>query len=633
MPGETSALPGLAAFLERQRRIGLLRFMTCGSVDDGKSTLIGRLLYDTRLLLDDQLAALERDSRVHGSAGEDIDFALAVDGLEAEREQNITIDVAWRFFSTERRRFIVADTPGHEQYTRNMATGASGAELAVVLVDARNGVLTQTLRHSFIAALMGIRHVVLAVNKIDLVDFDRARFEAIRADYERAVRPLGLASLVAIPISARHGDNVIAPSARTPWYGGPSLLAYLESVQVADAAAERPFRMPVQWVNRANLDFRGYSGTIASGRVALGDAVAVAPSGRTGSIARILTADGEAAFAEAGEAVTLVLAEQIDISRGDVLAAAAAPVAMAARCEADIVWLAEQPLFPGRSYLFKLATRTVSGTVTRIRHRIDPDTYGQVPAETLSANDIATVSISLAAPLAMEPFRDSHALGGFILIDRLGNGTSAVGMVRSMAAASPNVVWQAPAVDRRARAAAKGQKPVVLWFTGLSGAGKSTIANLVERRLHALGRHTYVLDGDNLRHGLNYDLGFSEADRVENIRRAAEAARLLVDAGLIVLASFISPYRSDRDAARERLGEGEFLEVYVDTPLEECRRRDPKGFYKRVDAGLIRNFTGVDAPYEPPLSPDLRLVTTSATAEALAERVVEELQRRGLLTP
>ena len=623
----------LADFLEQQRRIGLLRFLTCGSVDDGKSTLIGRLLYDTKLIFDDHLAALARDSRKHGTAGEDIDFALLVDGLEAEREQGITIDVAYRFFTTDRRRFIVADTPGHEQYTRNMATGASNAELAVVLVDARNGVLTQTRRHSFIAALMGIRHVVLAVNKIDLVEFDQARFEAIRDDYAHAVRELGFRSLVAIPLSARFGDNVIATSERTPWYEGPSLLGHLETVDVSEPAAARPFRMPVQWVNRPNLDFRGYSGTVASGRVQVGERVSVSPSGRSGTVAQIVTMDAELEQAEPGDAVTLVLAEQIDISRGDVLAAADSHVPVADKFDAQVVWLNEQKLFPGRSYLFKLGTRTVSGTITRILHRVDVNTYEQVPAETLSANDVALVSVSLAAPMAMERFRDNHALGGLIAIDRLSHATVAVGMVETLAHAATNVVWHAMGVDKRARAAAKGQKPAVLWFTGLSGTGKSTIANLVELKLHALGRHTYVLDGDNLRHGLNRDLGFSEADRVENIRRVAETARLMIDAGLIVLASFISPYRSDRDSARERMAVGEFLEVFVDTPIEECRRRDPKGLYKRVDAGLIRNFTGVDAPYEPPEAPELHLVTTTAPAEVLAERVVEELLARGLLEP
>ena len=624
-------LAPLEQFLARQEKIGLLRFLTCGSVDDGKSTLIGRLLYDTKLIFDDHLAALKRDSARHGTAGEHIDFALLVDGLEAEREQGITIDVAYRFFTTEKRRFIVADTPGHEQYTRNMATGASNADLAVVLVDARNGVLTQTRRHSFIASLIGISHVVLAVNKIDLVDFSQARFNEIREDYAEAVAGLGFASLTAIPLSARFGDNVIEKSARTPWYDGPSLLGHLETVDVDAAASVQPFRMPVQWVNRPNLDFRGYSGTIASGTIRPGDRVTVAASGRSSTVARIVTMDGDLDRAGAGSAVTLTLADQIDISRGDVLMAPGAPVSVADKFEAHVVWLTEQHLFPGRSYIFKLATRCVSGTVTRIVHRIDVNSYAEAPAETLGMNDVARIGVSLTAPVAMERFADNQALGGFIVIDRLSNATVGVGMIEAITPGSTNIVWHDLAVDKEARAALKGQRPAALWFTGLSGAGKSTIANLVDRRLHALGRHTFILDGDNVRHGLNRDLGFSEADRVENIRRAAEAARLMVEAGLIVMVSFISPYRSDREAARERFEQGEFIEVFIDTPIDECRRRDPKGLYARADAGKIRNFTGVDAPYEAPLSPELHLCTTEAEAETLADRVIEELRRRALI--
>ncbi len=621
----------LESFLARQERIGLLRFLTCGSVDDGKSTLIGRLLYDTRLIFDDQLATLQRDSVRHGTAGEHIDFALLVDGLEAEREQGITIDVAYRFFTTDKRRFIVADTPGHEQYTRNMATGASNAELAVVLVDARHGVLTQTRRHSFIASLLGIRHVVLAVNKIDLVDFSEARFNEIRDDYQRAVTGLGFASLVAIPLSARFGDNVIESSPNTPWYHGPSLLGHLESVDVDAAASVQPFRMPVQWVNRPNLDFRGYSGTIAAGSVRSGDRVTVAASGRSSTVARIVTMDGDLDRAGAGSAVTLTLADQIDISRGDVLTAPGAPVAVADKFDAHVVWLTEQRLFPGRSYIFKLATRSVSGTVTRIVHRIDVNSYAEVPADTLGVNDVAAISVSLTAPMAMERFAEDRTLGGFIVIDRLTNATVGVGMIGMITPGSTNIVWHDMAVDKAARAALMGQLPAALWFTGLSGAGKSTIANLVDRKLHALGRHTFILDGDNVRHGLNRDLGFSEADRVENIRRAAEAARLMVEAGLIVMVSFISPYRSDREAARERFESGEFIEVFIDTPIDECRRRDPKGLYARADAGKIRNFTGVDAPYEAPAAAELHLRTTEADAETLADRVVEALRERGMI--
>ena len=627
-PADTTPLQH---FLARQEQIGLLRFLTCGSVDDGKSTLIGRLLYDTKLIFDDQLATLQRDSARHGTAGEHIDFALLVDGLEAEREQGITIDVAYRFFATDRRRFIVADTPGHEQYTRNMATGASNAELAVVLVDARHGVLTQTRRHSFIASLLGIRHVVLAVNKIDLVGFSEARFNEIRDAYARAVARLGFTSLVAIPLSARFGDNVIARGEHLPWYQGPSLLDHLETVDVEAASALRPFRMPVQWVNRPNLDFRGYAGTIAAGSIRPGDRITVAASGRSSTVTRIVTMDGDRDRAGTDEAVTLTLADPIDISRGDVLTAPGAPVMVADKFEAHVVWLSEQTLFPGRSYIFKLGTRSVSGSITQIRHRIDVNSYAEVPADTLGVNDVAAIGVSLIAPIAMERFADSRELGGFIVIDRLTNATVGVGMIETITPGSTNIVWHELAVDKEARAALKGQRPAALWFTGLSGAGKSTIANLVDRKLHALGRHTYILDGDNVRHGLNRDLGFAEADRVENIRRAAEAARLMVDAGLIVMVSFISPYRSDRDAARERFEAGEFIEVFIDTPIDECRRRDPKGLYARADAGQIRNFTGVDAPYEAPATPELRLLTTEADAEALADRVIEELRRRALI--
>ncbi len=628
----TQAAPApLEAFLARQEQIGLLRFLTCGSVDDGKSTLIGRLLYDTKLIFDDQLATLKRDSVKHGTAGEHIDFALLVDGLEAEREQGITIDVAYRFFTTDKRRFIVADTPGHEQYTRNMATGASNAELAVVLVDARQGVLTQTRRHSFIASLLGIRHVVLAVNKIDLVDFSEERFNEIRDDYMQAVAGLGFRSLMAIPLSARFGDNVIARSANTPWYTGPSLLGHLETVDVEGEAAVRPFRMAVQWVNRPNLDFRGYAGTIAAGTIKPGDRVTVAASGRNSTVARIVTMDGDLERAGAGSAVTLTLAEQIDISRGDVLAAPGAPMPVADKFEAHVVWLSEHALFPGRSYIFKLGTRSISGSITRIRHRVDVNTFAQVAADRLGVNDVAVVGVSLSAPMAMERFADNRELGGFIVIDRLTNATVGVGMIDTITHGSTNIVWHDMAVDKEARAELKGQRPVALWFTGLSGAGKSTIANLVDRKLYALGRHSYILDGDNVRHGLNRDLGFSEADRVENIRRAAEAGRLMVDAGLIVIISFISPYRSDRDAARERFAAGEFIEVFIDTPVDECRRRDPKGLYARADAGQIRNFTGVSAPYEAPADPELRLATTEADADALADRVIEELRQRGMI--
>ncbi len=617
-------------FLARQSDIGTLRFLTCGSVDDGKSTLIGRLLHETGMILDDQLATLVRESARHGTTGDDIDYALLVDGLEAERSQGITIDVAYRYFATGRRRFIVADTPGHAQYTRNMATGAANADLAVLLVDARQGIMTQTRRHAFVVSLMGIRRVVLAVNKIDLVDFSEAIFTDIAEAFAVAAQALGFTGITAIPTSARYGDNVTSRSGRMPWYAGPSLLEHLETVDVA-GPVDGPFRMPVQWVNRADASFRGYAGTIASGRVAAGDVVSVARSpGVQARVARIVTMDGDLAQAGAGDAVTLDLDAKIDLSRGDVLQSGPA-IAVSDRCDADIVWLHEAPLFPGRGYLVKLGTATVAASITRIRHRIDIDSFEHVAADTLEINDIARVTIALGAPLAMERYAENRDLGGFVLIDRRSNATVAVGMIDSIASSAGGVVWQAIEVDKQARAAMKGQRPAAIWFTGLSGAGKSTIANLVERRLHALGRHTALLDGDNVRHGLNRDLGFSEADRIENIRRAAEAARLMVEAGLIALVSFISPYRSDRDTARALFDAGEFIEVFVDTPVDECRRRDPKGLYKRADAGEIRNFTGVSAPYEAPDNPELHLLTADSTADQLADRVVEALRARGIL--
>ena len=605
---------------------GLLRFITCGSVDDGKSTLIGRLLYETGSVLTDQLATLKRDSQRHGTTGTEPDYALLVDGLEAERQQAITIDVAYRFFSSAGRRFIVADTPGHEQYTRNMATGASTADLAVVLLDASKGLLTQTRRHSLIVSLMGIRHVVLAVNKADLIGFDQARFEAIRAEYAAAVASYGFATLQAIPLAARFGDNMVELSPRTPWYTGPTLLQHLETV-VLEQAAERPFRMPVQWVNRPNSDFRGYCGTLTSGRLRPGDAVVAAGSGRQSTVARIVTGDGDQPEARKGDAVTLVLADELDVSRGEVLTAEAAPVATADQFQAHLIWLAVAPLVSGRPYLFKLATTTVPGSVTRIRHRIDLNTQEHLSADALAVNEVGVVNLSLSTAIAFEPYAESRELGGFIVIDRLTNATVGVGMIDFALRRATNIAWQELAVDRESRAALKGQRPIVVWFTGLSGSGKSTIANLVERRLHAAGRHTYMLDGDNVRHGLNRDLGFTEADRVENIRRVAEVTALMADAGLIVLVSFISPYRAERRMARELLPEGQFIEVFVDTPIEECRRRDPKGLYAKVDAGLIKNFTGVDAPYEAPENPEVWLKTLAATPEQAAEAVAERLAR------
>ena len=628
MNADTPTTSSLDSFLIEQAQLGLLRFLTCGSVDDGKSTLIGRLLHEAGQILDDQLATLEKDSVRHGTTGEEIDFALLVDGLEAEREQGITIDVAYRFFTTNRRRFMVADTPGHEQYTRNMATGAANADLAVLLVDARHGLMTQTRRHAFVVSLMGIRHVVLAVNKIDLVDFSEARYEEIHAQFAAMVKNLGFASIKAIPISARFGDNITVPSHRTPWYSGPTMLDYLETVDVSDDTA-KPFRMPVQWVSRPDHTFRGYAGTVATGSIRPGERIAVASSGVGATVKRIVTMDGDRDVALQGDAITLVLAEEVDISRGDVVTTGAA-VAVSDRFDANLVWLSEAPLYPSRSYLLKLGAATVAGTVTRILHRVDINTYEHGGADTLKMNDVAHVSVTLGTAIAVEAYAGDKDLGGFILIDRMTNSTVAVGMVTRVADTGGNIVWQKQEVDKAARAIQKHQHPATIWFTGLSGAGKSTIANLVEQKLHAIGRHTFMLDGDNVRHGLNRDLGFSEADRIENIRRAAEAAKLMVEAGLIVLVSFISPYRSDRTAARELHAQGEFLEVFVDTPVDECRRRDPKGLYKRADAGLIPNFTGVSAPYEAPINPEIHLDTTSAPADVLAERVVEELRARGL---
>jgi bifunctional enzyme CysN/CysC len=621
----------LSAVLRLPQDAGLLRFLTCGSVDDGKSTLIGRLLYETRALFEDQLTALEHDSRKFGTVGEGIDFALLMDGLEAEREQGITIDVAYRFFATERRRFIVADTPGHQQYTRNMATGASTADLAVLLIDARKGVVTQTRRHSFIASLLGIRHVVLAVNKMDLIGFDPECFAAIRADYENFAKGLGFTSLQAIPLSARFGDNITRPSSNTPWYEGPSLLEYLETVEIESDPVGAPFRMPVQWVNRPHLDFRGYAGTVASGCARPGDALTVLPAGKTTTLSRIVSMDGERPEARAGDAVTLVLAEEIDVSRGDVLAAASAPAPVAEQFAAHLVWMSETPLFPGRSYLFKSGTRTVAGSVTAIKHRINVDTHEHLAAKELHLNDVGVVNLSLASPIAFEPYATNRTLGSFIVIDRMSNETAGAGTIDFALRRGTNLTWQHLDVDRAARAALKDQAPAILWFTGLSGAGKSTIANLVERKLHAMGRHTYVLDGDNVRHGLNRDLGFTEADRVENIRRVAEVAKLFADAGLIVIASFISPYRADRAMARAGLEEGIFFEVFVDTPIEECQRRDPKGLYAKVAAGQITNFTGIDAPYEPPENPEIHLSTVGHTPESLADAVIASLRRRGIV--
>ena len=628
MTGPTGAL---SKYLAEQERKTFLRFLTCGSVDDGKSTLIGRLLYDSKLLFEDHLAALRKDSGKYGTTGGDIDFALLVDGLEAEREQGITIDVAYRFFSTDRRKFIVADTPGHEQYTRNMATGASNSELAVILVDARKGVLTQTRRHSYIASLLGIRHVVLAVNKIDLVNFSQSVFDAVTAEFAEFARRLDFASMVSIPISARFGDNVIKKSENTPWYGGSSLLEHLETVDVESELVKKPFRLPVQWVNRPNHDFRGFAGTIATGRVRPGDSVVVAQSGRMARVERIVTMDGDLDEALAGEAVTLTIDREIDISRGDLLCDPSARPEVTDQFAAHVLWMSEDELLPGRQYLVKVGTRLVPVSVTELKHKVDVNTLEQLAAKTLALNEVGYCNISAAQPVAFDSYAENRDTGGFILIDRFTNATVAAGMIDFGLRRATNVHWQALDVNKVSRAESKHQKPAVLWFTGLSGSGKSTIANLVERTLFAEGRHTYLLDGDNVRHGLNRDLGFTDADRVENIRRVAEAARLFVDAGLIVLVSFISPFRSERRMARDILGPGEFLEIFVDTPIEVCMERDPKGLYLKASHGEIKNFTGIDSPYETPETAEILVRTVGSEPAACAQQIVNHLKASGFI--
>jgi bifunctional enzyme CysN/CysC len=605
--------------------VDLLRFITCGSVDDGKSTLLGRLLYDSRLILDDQLDALEADSRRHGTQGEGIDFALLVDGLAAEREQGITIDVAYRFFATERRKFIAADTPGHEQYTRNMATGASTADLAIILVDARKGVLTQTRRHSYLVHLLGIRQIVVAVTKMDLVEYDEERFGAVVAEYGELARLIGIEAFSAVPVSGLRGDNIAVRSERTPWYRGRTLIEHLEQAPAAVHAAAGAFRMPVQWVNRPNQDFRGFCGLVASGSVAPGDAVRILPSGRATRIERIAAMGGDLERAVAGQSVTLTIADEVDCSRGDLIAGAADPPEVADQFEATIVWMEEEPMLPGRSYLLKLGSATAAATVTGLKHGIDIDTLAEVAATTLDLNGIGVANLSLDRPLPFDPYAQSRELGGFILIDRITNATVGAGMIHFALRRAHNIHWQRLEIGRQAHAAQKGQRPRVVWFTGLSGAGKSTIANLVEKKLHHLGRHTFLLDGDNVRHGLNRDLGFTDADRVENIRRVGEVARLMADAGLIVLCAFISPFRAERRMVRALMAEGDFVEVHVDAPLAEAERRDVKGLYRKARAGELPNFTGIDSPYEAPEAPEIRIDTTAMTPEDAAELVVEHL--------
>ncbi len=605
----------------------LLRFITCGSVDDGKSTLIGRLLYDSKLLLEDQLSALAEASRTAGTRGQQLDFALLLDGLAAEREQNITIDVAYRYFATPRRRFIVADTPGHEQYTRNMVTGASTADLAVILVDARKGLLTQTRRHSHLISLLGIRHVVLAINKMDLVEFSQQRFEAIERDYREFAAHVPHQAVTAIPMVAVDGDNVTARGGRMPWYSGPALLEYLETVRI-DAPAAVPFRMPVQWVNRPHLDFRGYAGRIAAGAVHPGDRLRALPSGRDCRVTAIVSADGSLPRAVAGQSVTLTLSEDIDLSRGDVLADAATPAPVAAQFEATLVALHANAVLPGRSYKMKIGTATAGAIVAPLKYRIDVNTWQHSAAERLELNEVGVCELELDRPIAFEPYERSRDLGGFILIDRITHDTVAAGTLNFALRRSQNVHWQTHDIDKHARAALNNQRPTVIWMTGYSGAGKSTIANLVEKRLHAMGRRTYLLDGDNVRHGLNKDLGFTEQDRVENIRRVAEVARLMVDAGLIVLVAFISPFRAERQSARALFAEDEFIEVFVDAPLAEVERRDVKGLYKRARAGQLKNFTGIDSPYEPPLSPELHLDMARLSADAAAGELADYVLHR-----
>jgi bifunctional enzyme CysN/CysC len=623
---EALAAEDIDAYLEQHQHKSLLRFITCGSVDDGKSTLIGRLLYDSKLIFEDQLAALEADSKTQGTQGQDMDFALLVDGLAAEREQGITIDVAYRFFSTEKRKFIVADTPGHEQYTRNMVTGASTADLAVILIDARKGVLTQTRRHSYLCHLLGIRNIVLAVNKMDLVEYERGAFEDIVSDYRDFGRDIGLEDFVAIPLSGLKGDNIIAQSDAMPWYDGPPLLDHLENVGLDyDRLREQPFRMAVQWVNRPNLDFRGFAGMIASGSAKPGDPVRIIPSGKTTTIDRIVTMRGDLDHVVAGQSVTLTLADEVDCSRGDLIAAADAPPELADQFEATIVWMSEDEMLPGRPYIMKAGANSVRATITDEKYQVDVNTMEKAPGKTLELNSIGICNIATDQPLPFVAYDENPDLGGFILIDRLTNATVGAGMIHFALRRSQNIHWQAIDIDRDAHAEQKDQQAKLLWFTGLSGSGKSTIANLVEKKLFALGKHSFLLDGDNVRHGLNKDLGFTDADRVENIRRVGEVAKLMTDSGLIVLTAFISPFRAERQMVRRMLPEGDFIEVFVDTPLEVAEQRDVKGLYKKARAGELKNFTGIDSPYEEPEQAEIRVNTVEMTAEQAADFVVEQL--------
>ncbi|MEM9667278.1 MAG: sulfate adenylyltransferase subunit CysN [Pseudomonadota bacterium] len=622
----------ITTYLETHENKSLLRFITCGSVDDGKSTLIGRLLYDSQLILEDQLEALEQDSKKQGTQGENIDFALLVDGLAAEREQGITIDVAYRFFATEKRKFIVADTPGHEQYTRNMATGASTADLAILLIDARKGILTQTRRHAFIVSSLGIRRLVLAVNKMDLVDYSEDVFNTIVADFQSFAKELAAnIEITAIPMSALAGDNITGPVGNTPWYSGTSLMNHLETVTVGDQRAAAPFRMPVQWVNRPDLDFRGFSGLIASGTIRPGDRIKTLPSAKESTVDRIVTFDGDLDEAVAGQSVTLTLSDEIDSSRGDVIVSGDSPAEVSDQFQARILWMADDAMLPGRRYFLKVGAKTVAATINAPKHGIDINTLEQRPAKTLALNEIGVCTLSLEQPIAFDPYDDIREMGGFILIDRLTNNTVGLGLIDFALRRAGNIHWQALDIDREALAEQKGQRAAVLWFTGLSGSGKSTIANALQKQLYAMGRHTFVLDGDNVRHGLNRDLGFTDADRVENIRRVSNVAKLMSDAGLITLVSFISPFRSERRMARNLMVENEYVEIFVDTPLNVAEERDVKGLYKKARAGEIKNFTGIDSPYEEPLEPEIRINTVDATAEEAADQIISWLKENGFL--
>ncbi|WP_062259957.1 sulfate adenylyltransferase subunit CysN [Endozoicomonas arenosclerae] len=620
------------AYLAEQESKSFMRLITCGSVDDGKSTLIGRLLYDAKMIFDDQLTALEADSKRVGTTGDQIDLALLVDGLAAEREQGITIDVAYRFFSTDKRKFIIADTPGHEQYTRNMATGASTAELAIILIDARKGVLTQTKRHSYIVSLLGIRHVVLAINKMDLVDYSQERFEQISQEYMTFARELGFADITAIPISALEGKNILEPSPVMPWYSGPSLMKHLETIDVAQEQTRKDFRMPVQWVNRPDLDFRGFSGTIAAGQVSVGDELVALPGGRTSKVKSIVTFDGELDTAICEQAITLTLEDEIDISRGDTLATSKARPEVSSSLAADILWMDEHEMVLHRPYLIRLENNTIPGNLSRINYKVNINNLEQESAEVLTLNEVARCELSLTEDIAFDPYDDTRSTGCFVIIDRITNKTVGCGMLRHSLDNATNVHWHALDLDKASRAKAKEQKPAVLWFTGLSGSGKSTIANLVEKKLFARGNHTYTLDGDNVRHGLNKDLGFTAEDRIENIRRISEVANLMSDAGLITLSCFISPFREDREQARQLCGSNSFIEIFIDTPFEECEKRDPKGLYKKARKGQIKHFTGLDSPYEAPENPDIHIKTTEKSPEKIAGEIVDFLDREGFLT-